>query len=72
MAINRSSISAQPISDNTDIAINLLNSFPPTGTEDVIDPPIAPTVLHGFYNDATDSVILFVTNRTGTRYIRVR
>ena len=69
MAINRSSFSAQSISENTDIAINMLPSPP---SEDVLDTLVTPNILHGFYNDATGMVQLYVTNAAGNRYIRVR
>lgn len=73
MAINRSSISTQSITENNDIAINML-TFPPdrTSIETYLDPPVTPNILHGFYNDATGEVQLYVTDAQGRRYVPIR
>ena len=69
MAINRSSISAKSIREDTDLTIVLLQA--PPNTQQYLDVPVAPNVLVGFYNDVTDVVQLYVTDATGRRYIRV-
>lgn len=74
MAINRSSITTQSITENNDIAINLLALPPDTGSLEglYLDPPVTPNILHGFYNVATGTVQLFVTDAQGRRYLPVR
>ena len=69
MAINRTSITAQSIKENTDITIAFL-ALPPNTTQ-FLDTPVEPNTLVGFYNDVTDAVELYVTDSTGRRYIRV-
>ena len=73
MAINRSSISSQPITQNYDIAINM-SAIPvdQSSSEIYLDPPVAPNILHGFYNAATGTVQLFVTDPQGRRFIPIR
>lgn len=68
MAIQPSYISSQPISENTDTTISLL-TFRPTG-ETIIDPPLDPGLLVGYYNGSLDSVELFIVSGDGTRYIK--
>lgn len=74
MAINRSSITTQSITENNDVAINLLALPPDTNSPEnvYLDPPVAPNILHGFYNDATGTVQLYVTDAQGRRYVRIR
>ena len=70
MAINRSSISAQPVTQNYDFSIPMKQSRPEEGV--LIDPPVAPNTLCGYYNDTIQAVELFVTDFSGTYYIKVR
>lgn len=70
MAINRSSISAQPISQNRDVAIQMLTTRPVEGV--LIDPPVTPHILCGYYNEIFNVVELYVTSFDGTEYLRVR
>lgn len=71
MAINRSSISAQSLAENTDITIRMLATEPDT-TEFLSDAnAVTPNVLVGYYNENTDFVQLYVVDETGRRYIRV-
>lgn len=69
MAINRTSITAQSIKENTDITVFLLGS--PPNPNVFLDTPVTPNILVGFYNDATDTVQLYITDSTGRRYIPV-
>lgn len=69
MGISVSSISAQPIADNTDITIAMLQDEP--NPNEFLLTPVAPNTLFGYYNTGSDSVELYVTDTTGTRYIRV-
>jgi len=69
MAINRSSISAQSITDNTDVAIRMALTRPDPNV--IIDPPLKPSIMIGYYNNITDTVELFVTNPSGTRFLPV-
>jgi len=69
MAINRTSITAQSIKENTDLTVQLL-ALPPSTTQ-YLETPVEPNTLVGFYNDVLDAVELYVTDATGRRYIRV-
>ena len=73
MAINRSSISSQSITQNNDVAINM-SAIPidQSASEIYLDPPVTPNILHGFYNAATGTVQLFVTDSQGRRYVPIR
>ena len=70
MGISRSSFSAQSIAVNTDITIQMLAAPPDTTV--ILETPVTPGVMVGFYNDQTDTVELYVTDPTGLRYIKVR
>ena len=70
MAINRSSISAEPISQNYDVAIKMLAT--PPDVQQILSPAVVPNILHGYYNDALGIVELYVTSFDGTRYIRIK
>jgi hypothetical protein len=69
MAINRSAFSAQDITTNTSIAIQMLGIKPDTSL--ILATPIEPNVMFGYYNDAIDAVELYVSDQLGTRYIKV-
>ena len=73
MAINRSSISSQSITENYDVAINMSAIPVDQSTAEIyLDPPVTPNILHGFYNSATGTVQLFVTDPQGRRYVPIR
>ena len=69
MAINRSSISAQSIRENTDLTIEILNELPNTSA--YLDTPVTPNVLFGFYNHILDKVQLYVSDPTGRRFLKI-
>jgi len=69
MAINRTSLSAQSIRENTDLTIEFLLTPPVSGQ--YLEAPVTPNVLYGFYNDVLDVVQLYVSDTTGYRLIRV-
>ena len=69
MAINRSSLSAQDIATNYDVAIELMTTRP--DVNEVLTTAVAPGVMVGFYNNALGVVELYVTDPSGLRYIRV-
>lgn len=70
MPINRSSISAQPIKENTDVAIQMTATRPDTGA--FFSSPVAPNILSGYYDSFTDQVELYIIDPSGNRYVRVR
>ena len=70
MAINRSNIAAQDITQNHDISIRLLSSKP--DVREYLETPVTPNLLCGYFNDATDTVELYLTDGTGRRYIKVK
>ena len=70
MAINRSSISAQDISQNYSVSIRLATTRPDVTA--YLDVPVEPNVMVGFYNANLRVVELYVTDQAGRRYIRVR
>lgn len=69
MAINRSSITAQPITENTDSIIEMKDTKP--DRFGVIDPPETPGKLIGYYNGSFDFVELYVVSGSGTRLLRI-
>ena len=69
MAINRSSFSAEDITTNYSVAIQLLGTKPDTSVS--LTTPVEPNVMFGYYNDTIDAVELYVSNAFGTRYIKV-
>lgn len=68
MAIQPSYISSQPISENTDTTISLLPVRPTADT--VLNPPLSPGLLVGFYNGSLDCVELYIVSGDGTKYIK--
>lgn len=68
MAIQPSFIGSQPISQNTDTTISLLQARPTSDT--IIDPPLDPGLLVGYYNGSLEAVELFIVSGDGTRYIK--
>jgi hypothetical protein len=69
MAINRTSLSAQSISENYDVAIQILAARPDVNT--ALETPVTPNVMVGFYNSSRGVVELYVTSASGLRYIKV-
>ena len=69
MAINRSSFSAEDITTNYSVAIQMLATKPDTRV--TLATPVEPNVMFGFYNDTIDAVELYVSDPFGTRYIKV-
>lgn len=70
MSINRSNISAQPIIENDEVAIEMKTQRPDETV--FLDPPVRPRTLVGWYDPISDQVELYVTNQSGTRYHRIR
>ena len=70
MAINKSSISSQSIKENTDITIAMLVDRPDPNL--YLSSPVTPNTMVGWYNQNTDAVELWITDRTGYRYIKVQ
>jgi hypothetical protein len=69
MAINRSFISTQEISDTKTAVIEIVTARPDTTT--AINPPETPRRLVGYYSAESDSVELYVADEAGLRWIRV-
>ena len=70
MAINRTSITANDIRQNYDVAIKMLANRP--STTEILETPVSPNVLVGYYNDVLNVVELYVTSSNGYNYIRVK
>ena len=69
MAINRSFVSTQDISQITNATIEIVATRPDTNS--LIDPPETPNRMIGYYNGLGDFVELYVVDATGLRWIRV-
>ena len=69
MAINRTSITAQPITENTESIIEIKDTRPDPFAE--IDPPEVPGRLIGYYNGASGFVELYVVAGSGRRLLRI-
>ena len=70
MAINRVSLTAESLTTNTDITLELLVTRPEENV--YMDTPVTPNRLVGFYNAQTGTVELYLSDNTGYRYLRVR
>ena len=69
MAINRTSITAQDITQDPSFSIKLAATRPDTTA--YLATPVEPNVLIGFYDSTLNVVQLYVTDPTGRRYIKV-
>ena len=69
MAINRTSITAQDITQNYSFAIKLLTTRPDTNA--IQNPTVEPNIMAGFYDSTRNVVELYVTDQTGRRYLKV-
>jgi hypothetical protein len=69
MAINRTSISAQDITQDPSFSIKLASTRPDTTA--YLSTPVEPNVMIGFYDSTLNAVQLYVTDPTGRRYIKV-
>jgi len=70
MGINTTSLSATPLTGNTDITLELLQVRPDTAA--YYDPPVTPNKMVGYFNNLVGGVELYITDAQGRRYIRVR
>ena len=70
MAINRSSLTTSSIvTDNLDVVIEMLVQRP--STNKLLDPPVQPNRLVGYYNSGTNRVELYLSDAYGTRWSKV-
>lgn len=69
MPINPSQLSAQPIEQNQDVAIEILTDRPTSGA--YLTTPVTPNKLVGYYDSLTDYVELYVVDNTGYRYLKI-
>lgn len=68
MAINRGSISTADIRDNYEVVIEMLATAPVPGATFATERPVGQLV--GWYNSGTDSVQLYIVDRTGFSFVR--
>ncbi len=69
MAINRAVITATPISQNTQITIEMLLAQPVLGV--ALDVAVSPNTMYGWYNPTIDKVELYISDINGLRWLRV-
>ena len=69
MAINRVSFSAEPLTQNTSVTLELLRVRP--SESEYLDTPVAPNRMVGYFNNSIGRVELFITDPSGRRYIKV-
>jgi hypothetical protein len=69
MAINRSFVSTQDISQVTNATVEIVATRP--DMNNLIDPPETPNRMIGYYNGLGDFVELYVVDASGLRWIRV-
>lgn len=69
MAINRSSLTSQSISENTESIIEIRDSKP--NPEVALDPPDIPGRVIGYFNGATGFVELYVVSGSGLNLLRI-
>lgn len=69
MAINPALFDSQPISENTDVTIELLTVRPDPGA--YMATAVKPNRLVGYYDSFTDSVELYISDNSGHRYMKI-
>jgi len=69
MTINRTSIAAEPITENTKVGIKLLLTRP--SVTDSLVTPIDPNVMFGYYDPTRGVVELYMSDPSGYRYLKV-
>ena len=69
MAINPPSISSVDYSESFDAQIRVTRDKPNTFI--TLNPPEKVQMLVGYYDVANDRMQLYITNDTGTRYLRI-
>ena len=67
--IDNPAIIATSYEENTEVTIAMLQTRPNLSLVSTVKRQ--PNLLNGYYNAATDTVELYVTDATGYRYIRV-
>ena len=70
MAINRNSFTAQSLTENSDITLELLQVRPDVNA--YYETAFAPNKMVGYFNNLVGGVELYITDATGRRYIRIR
>ena len=70
MSINRSSLGAKSVTENTDATVEILVIRPPN-SDVALDAPLPPGKLYAFYNAADDSMSLYVIAQSGLRFIQL-
>ena len=70
MAINQPSLSSRSIDDNTDSTVEFLVARPPGPTQ-ALETPLPPGKLYAFYDNTNDVLNLYVTSRSGLRFLPV-
>ena len=70
MSINRSSLGARSVTENTDATVEILVTRPPN-SDIVLETPLPPGKLHAYYNAADDYMTLYVIAPSGLRYIQL-
>lgn len=69
MAINKSYISTNPTERYGGSVIEMLASQPPVSG--ILDQPMAPGRMVGYYDGNSDTVFLYVVSGSGLRVVRV-
>ena len=69
MAINRVSMTASSIVENTDVTIEIRRQQP--RHNEILETPDVPNKLVGYFNGATGFVELYVIDPTGTKMLRI-
>jgi len=69
MAINRSSLGAKSVTENTDATVEVLVTRPPN-RDVALETPLPPGKLYAYYNAADDTMTLYVIDLSGLRFIQ--
>lgn len=69
MAINRVSMTAESVQENTDAIIEVRYTEPPAGV--LLDVPEVPNKLIGYYDGNYDVVRLYIVDDSGLRLLRL-
>lgn len=68
MAINRVSLTSESVYENTESVVEVRYTQPPT-PDDILDPPETPNKLIAYYDGTTNTVNLYIVNRSGLKLL---
>ena len=68
MSINRSSLAAKSVTENTDATVEILLDRPPS-SDVALESPLPAGKLYAYYDAAIDTMTLYIVSGSGLRFI---